>query len=199
MIDKTVSGMVGPKDLALAIFLLVFVGCAQGNANGQQNSEPSLAAETHSQVSANTVEPQEQTPSALPQLVAGRTKEIDVVPIRIDPATNAQLRQGERRFGDIFIANDKARTRLPSVAQQKVLDWLSVDSHFDHQIEKRCKPGLALGFYMSMDGNHSDMRMVIDRGCAAVRFFDVEGNFVSSTYYDPSQDLAAKIFEDIDA
>lgn len=39
--------------------------------------------------------------------------------------------------------------------------------------------------------------MVIGRGCTAVRLFDSEGNFVSLMYSDPSQDLAAKIFDKI--
>jgi hypothetical protein len=186
----------GSRFIAIALALIIAPGCAQGNANTQQNSELPSVAETQANSPRDAAEPQAQTARGLSESVADQPAALDAVLLRIDSATNAQLRQGESRFADIYIANDATRSRLSSTVRQELLDWLADDENFDLQIEKRCKPDKALGFYM-MAENQSEIKIVVDRGCTTLRFFDAEGKFVSARYYDPSQDLATKIFDKI--
>lgn len=91
----------------------------------------------------DTAETPAQTTPGPADIAPDQPQEIDAVPLRIDPATKAQLGQGESRFADIFIANDAARSRLSPTVGQELVDWLGDDRNFDRQIEKRCKPDRA--------------------------------------------------------
>ena len=173
----------------MAPFLLV--ACTQSDtANQAQIAAHDVEVEATPTPKVLDVPLSEQSVSELLQTIVKHTQEIDAVPLRFDGRTEKTIRRGESIFTDRLFAEEIRRKRLDGTTREYLLKWLSVDTNFNHEIAKRCRPGRQLGFVMFFDLEKPDrIRAAIDLQCNAITFFDTNGNGISGTYYDLSEDM----------
>jgi len=181
----------------MAPFLLV--ACTQSDtANQAQIAAHDVEVEATPTPKVLDVPPSEQSISELLQTIVKHTQEIDAVPLRLDRKTEKTLQDGESFFTDYLVEDKSRRNRLDLVARKDLLEWLSVDTNFNHEIAKRCRPGRQLGFVMFFDLEKPDrIRAAIDLQCNAITFFDTNGNGISGTYYDLSEDMIEPLLKKI--
>jgi len=138
----------------------------------------------------------EQSISEVLKFVVKHTQEIDAVPLRFDGRTEKTIRQGESIFTDRLFAEESRRKRLDGTTREYLLDWLSVETNFNHEINLRCVPGTKLGFEMYFDlEKPNKIRMVIDLHCLSVAFFDADGEAISGTSFIPSRDVVSSFLK----
>jgi len=193
--------------LASALTPFLLMSCSQGNSTNHEQAQSVPVIKTvdvptskqaRSKLNALGALSSEQSISEVLKFVAKHTQEIDVVPLRFDGRAKKAIQQGESFFTDELFAEEGRRRRLDGTMREYLLEWLSVETNFNHEINLRCAPGTKLGFEMYFDLEKADrIRMVADTQCLSVDFFDADGDAISRTSYIPSRDVAKPLLKKI--
>lgn len=162
--------------------LAFFLSCAQINA-----VEPTESGDT----------PPPRSAKAVRATLVASFNAIDYYPLTLLEPNKKALGEEHFKYADTLWASTKTKQEYSGKQLELIRLWLADDNNFKDNIEKRCKPGKAHGLHFLMPPNSgsSDIKGVVDFTCASLRFYDTDGNWITSTYFDPSINQLKSVFE----